>query len=121
YRRAKPPVDSQRAFDDLLTQADIRTSRYERDFAAWTLQGVALCARALDTGTESMDPAIAAFQQARHRHAEPAPTLTRLMLFLLESTATDNVERRRLQPAFDDLERALAKHSTSDVTKTGDG
>jgi tetratricopeptide (TPR) repeat protein len=118
-RRVKHPIDSQRAFGDLLKQAGNRTDWYQRDFAAWTLQGVALCARALDTGT-AMDPAIAAFQRARHRHVEPAPTLTRLMLFLLESLATDDVERRRLQPALDELGRALAQKSTSNMKKTDD-
>jgi hypothetical protein len=43
------------------------------------------------------------------------------MLFLLEAMATDDVERRKLRPALDDLQRVLVQKSTSDVTKTDDG
>jgi hypothetical protein len=112
-RRARRPGDAQQAVHELLSQASIRTDRYERDFAAWLFQGVALCARALDNGTEAVDPALAAFKQARRRPAEPAPAITRQMLFLLEYLATDDAERRRLQPAIDYLEQTLAKQTAT--------
>jgi tetratricopeptide (TPR) repeat protein len=115
-RRAKCLADARQAVDDLLAQAEVRTARYQRDFAAWIFRGMALCARALDAGTGSMTPAVAAFERVRHPLAEPAPTLIRQMLFLLETMALDDTERRRLRPAVNELERGLAQRSTSDGT-----
>jgi hypothetical protein len=104
------------AFDELLEEATKRTRVYERDFAAWTLLGVARCARALgkgtaDNGAALIDQAGAAFQEPGRHNTEPTPNLTKLVLFLLDTMATDDVERTLLQPARDHLDQTLAAHS----------
>ncbi|MFF0365771.1 hypothetical protein, partial [Micromonospora sp. NPDC005087] len=119
-RRMSRPAEARHAFDDLLRQADIRTRRYKQDFAAWALLGIAQCARALEAGTESTAAAIAAFAHARHPQAEPAPALTRLMLFLLETMAADDDDRQTLHPALDDLRGGLEQQLTGGPTKTTD-
>jgi tetratricopeptide (TPR) repeat protein len=107
-RRAHSPTAARRAFGKLVDKAGLRTRLNDRDFAAWALAGIARCAQALDTPTGSMKPALDDLTRARHPNAEPVPTLTRLMIFLLETMATDDEERARLEPAVDDLRRSLA-------------
>ncbi|GAA3780226.1 hypothetical protein GCM10022225_80610 [Plantactinospora mayteni] len=107
-RRAKGPSAARDLFADLVDQADLRTGLNDRDFAAWTLMGIARCAQALDTPTGSTKPALDKFTRARHPHAEPAPALTRLMTFLLETIAADDDERARLTPAVDNLRSSLS-------------
>jgi hypothetical protein len=63
-----------------------------------------------------MKPALDDFTRARHRYAEPAPTLTRLMIFLLETMATSDEERARLEPAIDDHRNSLARQPASGST-----
>jgi tetratricopeptide (TPR) repeat protein len=108
-RRAHGPTTARRVFGKLVDQAGLRTGLNDRDFAAWTLAGIARCAQALDTPAGSTKPALDDFTRARHRYAEPAPTLTRLMIFLLETMAADDEERARLEPAVDDLRSSLAR------------
>lgn len=108
-RRAHGPTAARRVFAELVDQAGLRAGLNDRDFAAWTLAGIAGCAQALDTPAGSMKPALDDFTRARHQYAEPAPTLTRLMIFLLETMTTDDEERARLEPAVDDLRSSLAR------------
>jgi hypothetical protein len=63
--------------------------------------------QALDTLVRSLKPALDDFAQARHPHAESAPTLTQLMIFLFEAMADDE-DRARLEPATDDLRSSPA-------------
>ncbi|MGW3608241.1 hypothetical protein [Micromonospora sp. NPDC005161] len=107
-RRANGPSAAQSVFADLVDQANLRTGLNDRDFAAWTLTGIARCAQALDTPTGSTKPALDDFTRARHPYREPAPALTRMMTFLLETIAADDEERARLKPAVDDLRSSLS-------------
>ncbi|WP_082772711.1 AAA family ATPase [Actinoplanes sp. TFC3] len=106
-RRGQGPAAARKVFGELVDQASLRTILNDRDFAAWTLAGIARCAQALDTPNRSLKPALDDFDRARHRHAEPAPTLTRLMIFLLNTMAED-LERAHLMPAIADLQESLA-------------
>ncbi|MEU7587732.1 AAA family ATPase [Micromonospora sp. NPDC049230] len=107
-RRANGPSAARSVFAELVDQANLRTGLNDRDFAAWTLTGIARCAQALDTPTGSTKPALDDFTRARHPYAEPAPALTRLMTFLLETIAAGDEERARLKPAVDDLRSSLS-------------
>ncbi|MEU7918965.1 tetratricopeptide repeat protein [Micromonospora zamorensis] len=113
-RRMSRPDEARRAFDELLRQADMRTRRSNRDFAAWALLGIARCAVALKPGTGSLDAAVAAFTHAQHPQAEPAPAITRLMLFLVETMAVDDDERQLLRPVLGWLRRGLEQQLTAD-------
>ncbi|MFD1082733.1 ATP-binding protein [Micromonospora andamanensis] len=110
-RRAHGPSAARSVFAELVNQANLRTGLNDRDFAAWTLTGIARCAQALDTPTGSTKPALDDFTRARHPYTEPAPALTKLMTFLLKTIAADDEERARLKPAVDDLRSSLS-HST---------
>jgi tetratricopeptide (TPR) repeat protein len=127
-RHTNDPAEAQRVVQELIAQAEDRTGRYGGDFAAWLFLGLGRCAKALETATGSMDTAIDAFKEAREptdeharRHPpEPAPAITRQMLVLLRNLATDDTERRRLQPAVDHLEQALTEQQATRATTTGD-
>lgn len=115
YRRANRKPEALKAIQELLTQAEQRTTRYSGDFAAWLLLGLGRCAQALEDPAGSVNTAIAALaesraptdEEARRRPPEPAPTVTRQVLFLLRTLAANDHEGRRLQPAYDNLEEAL--------------
>ena len=114
-RRANGPSAARSVFAELVDQANLRTGLNDRDFAAWTLTGIARCAQALDTPTGSTNPALDDFTRARHPYAEPAPALTRLMTFLLETIAAGDEERApvearsRRPPQFTESFRARPK------------
>ncbi|WP_444947434.1 AAA family ATPase [Micromonospora ureilytica] len=119
-RRMSRPAEARHAFDELLRQTDIRTRRYKRDFVAWALLGIARCAGALKPDTGSIDAAVAAFAHAQQPPTEPAPAITKLMLFLVETMAVNDDERQMLRPALGCLRRGLERQLTAGPTKVTD-
>ncbi|MDG4839841.1 tetratricopeptide repeat protein [Micromonospora sp. WMMD967] len=119
-RRMNRPAEARRVFNELFRQANVRTRRYERDFAAWALLGISRCAGALKPDTGSIDAAVDAFTHALNSQAEPAPAITRMMLFMVETMATDDDERQVLRPVLVNLTLGLEQQLTTGLRKIAD-
>lgn len=87
------------AFEALYAESHERIQRDAYDFAAYDFLAFALCGLSLD-GTDNLDPAVSAVQDARAAQQDSAPALVKRMILLMEALGKTCRRTGRLQPVL---------------------